>query len=134
MLLPVFLLFYQVTRFTYARLELVSLTRETAMFLIHENRSELPDGLVEELAKKTRLDSSLVSAKITGAGLSDEFSDLPVLGSMGKLATQFLLGSKLDQAPSTRSIYRVGKNSENGLQGGFSCPRSITRPSRSYRC
>lgn len=96
MLLPVFLLLYQATRFIYARMELVSLTRETAMFLIHENRSDLPNSLVTDLAKKTRLDPDQVSAKITGAAMSGEFSDMPVLGTMGKFATQFLLGSKLE--------------------------------------
>ena len=95
LLLPVFMLFYQVTRLVYARLELISLTRETALFLIHENRHDLPGTLVKDLAKKTRLDPEQVSAKVTAVGMSGQFADMPVIGVLGKLASRFLLGSNL---------------------------------------
>ena len=95
LLLPLFLLLYQAARLVYARLELVSLTRETAMFLIHENISEVPGGLVTELAKRTRLDPDLVSAEVVSAVMSEQFSDMPVMGVLGKFGTKFLLGSKL---------------------------------------
>lgn len=115
MLLPLFLLLYQATRFVYARLELISLTRETAMFLIHENKSALPRDLLLELAKRTRLDPDDLSGKVEAAVFGSEFSEVPVLGQMGKLATQFLLGSKLTLEYRLRFGGALGRLAPDGV-------------------
>ena len=91
MFVPVFIFIYQTARLAYARLELISLTRQAALYMIHEGKSSLPKDVLGELAKRNRLEPSQVSAELGPSLLGSGAGQAPVIGAMAK----FLLGTKL---------------------------------------
>lgn len=95
LMVPLFLLTYQCCRFLYARLELVSVTREATLFMIHENKQSIPEGLFNELAIRSRLNRGHLKAEIQPALLGEELKDIPAAGAVASVMTQFLIGSKL---------------------------------------
>ena len=91
MFLPLFLLIYQSTRLVYARLALISLTRDAALYMIHEEKIELSTDVLAELAKRRHLNPAQVSSEVASATLGKQAGSMPVLGAMVK----FLMGSRL---------------------------------------
>ena len=69
----------------------ISLTRQAALYMIHEGKSTLSKDVLEELAKWTALDPSQVSAEVGAALLGAQAGQAPVIGAMAK----FLLGTQL---------------------------------------
>lgn len=94
LLVPLLLVAWHMSRLVYARLELLSLTREAAMYMIHESKSELPDGVLAEFAKRSRLDPARLSSELGAANLGSQ----SVQGASSDVAgvfKKFLLGSRL---------------------------------------
>ena len=116
MLLPLMLLAYHMTRLIYARLELVSLTREAAMLMIHEARSDLPSGILTELAKRTRLDPDNVTAEVVAASLGSQMSGEASAQGLEAVVKKMLLGSRLQIHYRLRFAGLLGKLRPEGLR------------------
>jgi hypothetical protein len=98
MFLPIFVLIYQSTRLIYARLELIGLTRDAALYMIHEGKSTLPPGVLAELAKRRRLNPAQISFEVSS--------------TMAK----FLLGSRLTVRYHLVFSGSLGRMQPEGLQ------------------
>jgi hypothetical protein len=93
LLVPLLLVAYHMSRLLYARLELISLTREAALFMIHESKSEISADVLAAFARQGRLDPSHLSAELAAASLGSQSAAAPT-GFQGILS-KFLLGSRL---------------------------------------
>jgi hypothetical protein len=94
LMLPLMLTAYQAARLIYARLELVSLTREAAMYMIHEGKKAISADELRAFASRTRLDPAQVSAEVVAASLGSQLSSESPQG-LQAMAQKLLLGSRL---------------------------------------
>jgi hypothetical protein len=95
LLTPVFVLAYEGMRLIYARLELIRLTREAALYMIHESQTSLSKDILSDMAKRSSLDPDNLSSSLSSSAFDLDSSSSSSSGTMATLATQFALGSKL---------------------------------------
>lgn len=114
-LMPLLLAAYQVTRIIYARLELVSLTREAAMYMIHEGKPDISDGELRQFAGHTRLAPDDVKAEVVAASLGNQLGSGGQSSGLEAIVKKFLLGRCLRVTYTLRFSGVWQKLRPNGL-------------------